>query len=265
MRAFYSMVKTALRQQLQYRSAMLAGVFTQVIFGLIYIMVYTAFYENGRSVMGGMTLMQAVSYVWLSQGTYRMMPWSGIKEIDGMMRDGRIAFELARPMDLYWMWFARSMAMRTAPLLTNLPIILAVSLLMPQGLRLTLDLSALPLGIASLLLGMLVSSSMTAILTGTYFWTISGQGINRILPMVGSFCAGNILPLAFFPEGLRFFVRMLPFASMLDAPLRILTGMTDVPTALRIIALQLMWLGLLTLTGKSVLRAGVKKCMVQGG
>ena len=74
MRAFFSMVKTALRQQLQYRSAMLAGVFTQVIFGLIYIMVYTAFYDNGKSVMGGMALGQAVSYVWLSQGTYRMMP-----------------------------------------------------------------------------------------------------------------------------------------------------------------------------------------------
>ena len=39
MRAFFSMVKTALWQQLQYRSAMLAGVFTLVIFGLIYIMV----------------------------------------------------------------------------------------------------------------------------------------------------------------------------------------------------------------------------------
>lgn len=265
MRAFFSMVKTALRQQLQYRSAMLAGVFTQVIFGLIYIMVYTAFFDNGKSVMGGMTLGQAVSYVWLSQGTYRMMPWSGVKDVEAMMRDGRIAFELARPMNVYDMWFARSMAMRTAPLLTNLPIVLLAACLMPKGLRLTLDPAWLPLGALSLLLGMLVSASMTAILTGTYFWTISGQGINRILPMVGSFCAGNILPLAFFPEGVRFVLRMLPFASMLDAPLRILVGTVDVRTALSVIGLQLFWLAALTLLGRAVLRAGVKKCMVQGG
>ena len=247
MRAFFSMVKTALWQQLQYRSAMLAGVFTQAIFGLIYIMVYTAFYDNGKSVMGGMALAQAVSYVWLSQGTYRMMPWSGIKDVEAMMRDGRIAFELARPMNVYDMWFARSMAMRTAPLLTNLPIVLLAACLMPKGLRLTLDPAWLPLGALSLLLGMLVSASMTAILTGTYFWTISGQGINRILPMVGSFCAGNILPLAFFPEGVRFVLRMLPFASMLDAPLRILVGTVDVRTALSVIGLQLFWLAALTL------------------
>ena len=169
MRAFFSMVKTALRQQLQYRSAMLAGVFTQVIFGLIYIMVYTAFYDNGKSVMGGMALGQAVSYVWLSQGTYRMMPWSGVKDVEAMMRDGRIAFELARPMNVYDMWFARSMAMRTAPLLTNLPIVLLAACLMPEGLRLTLDPAWIPLGALSLMLGMLVSASMTAILTGTYF------------------------------------------------------------------------------------------------
>ena len=52
----------------------------------------------------------------------------------------------------------------------------------------------LPLGALSLLLGMLVSAAMTTILTGTYFWTVSGQGINRFLPMIGSFLAGDILP-----------------------------------------------------------------------
>ena len=181
------------------------------------------------------------------------------------MRDGRIAFELARPMNVYDMWFARSMAMRTAPLLTNLPIVLLAACLMPKGLRLQISPAWLPLGALSLLLGMLVSASMTAILTGTYFWTISGQGINRILPMVGSFCAGNILPLAFFPEGVRFVLRMLPFASMLDAPLRILAGTVDVRTALSVIGLQLLWLAALTVLGRTVLRAGVKKCMVQGG
>ena len=83
--------------------------------------------------------------------------------------------------------------------------------------------------------------------------------------MVGSFCAGNILPLAFFPEGVRFVLRMLPFASMLDAPLRILAGTVDVRTALSVIGLQLLWLAALTVLGRTVLRAGVKKCMVQGG
>lgn len=264
MSLFFSMTKTALRQQLQYRSAMLAGVFTQLIFGLIYIMVFLAFFRNGAN--NEMSAVQAVSYVWISQGTYRMMPWSGIKDVESMMHDGRIAFELARPCGIYEMWFARSVAARTAPLLINTPVLLAVALVfMPQDMRLVLDLPMLPLGILSLGLGMLVSASMTTILTGTYFWTISGAGINRFLPMVGSFCAGNILPLAFLPEGIRMVLRALPFASMLDAPLRILVGMTDVRTAFFVIALQLFWLLALTVIGKAIVRAGITKCMVQGG
>ena len=265
MRAFVSMLRTALRQQLQYRSAALAGIFTQVVFGLIYVMVYRAFYAYNPDSLQDMTLMQTISYAWISQGTYRMMSWSGVKEIEAMMRDGRIAFELARPMDLHGMWFARAVALRTAPLLLNFPCILVFSmLLLPPGMRLTLDPSCLPLGFLSLFLGMLVSAAMTTILTSTYFWTISGQGINRILPMVGALCAGN-MPLAFFPAGVRFVLRMLPFASIVDAPLRILVGAADAGQALAVIGLQVLWLLLLTALGKGIMGAGVRKCMVQGG
>ncbi len=266
MRAFRALLLTALRQQLQYRSAALAGVFTQIVFGLIYIMVYRAFYRYNPGSLQDMTLVQTINYAWISQATYRMMSWSGVKEIEGMMRDGRIAFELARPMDIYGMWFARSVALRTAPLLINLPCVVFVSmLLLPPEIRLTLDVRFLPLGLLSLLMGMLVSVAMTTILTSTYFWTISGEGINRILPMVGALCAGNVLPLAFFPEGVRFVLRMLPFASIVDAPLRVLVGAVDARQALTVIGLQALWLLLLTVMGKSVMAAGVRKCMVQGG
>ena len=202
MRAFLALARTALRQQMQYRSAALAGVATQLAFGFLLASVYQAFYAGG-SGQGDLTLAQTVGYVWLSQGTYRMMPWSGLRDIDAMMRDGRIAFELARPRDLFSMWYGRAMSLRTAPLLINLPLVLLAALLLPGDFRLRLALPMLPLGALSLLLGMLVSAAMTTILTGTYFWTVSGQGINRFLPMIGSFLAGNILPLGLLPAGLH--------------------------------------------------------------
>lgn len=263
MRAFVSMARTALRQQMQYRAAALAGVATQVVFAWIYIMVYQAFYREGAGA--DLTLKQAISYVWIAQGTYRMMPWSGLRPIEEMMRDGRIAFELTRPRDLYGMWMGRAMALRTAPLLINLPIVLAVGLIMPRDMRLVMELRLLPLGALSLLMGMLLSSAMTVLLTGTYFWTVSGQGINRIVPMVGSLLAGNILPLGFFPEGVRAFLRALPFAGMLDAPLRILVGAATAGEAVQLIALQAVWLVALGLLGRQVVRAGTEKLRIQGG
>ena len=113
MRAFLALARTALRQQMQYRSAALAGVATQLAFGFLLASVYQAFYAGG-SGQGDLTLAQTVGYVWLSQGTYRMMPWSGLRDIDAMMRDGRIAFELARPRDLFSMWYG-SCLLYTSP------------------------------------------------------------------------------------------------------------------------------------------------------
>lgn len=263
-RAFSGLLRTALRQQLQYRSAMMAGVVTQIAFGLIYTMVYQAFFREGQG-RADLTLMQTVSYVWLSQGTYRMMPWSGLRDIETMMRDGRIAFELTRPRDLFGMWYARAMALRTAPLLGNLPLVLAAALLMPGEFALRLPIEFLPLGALSLLLAMLLTSAVTVALTGSYFWTISGQGINRIVPMLGSLMAGNVVPLGLFPAGVRQVLRALPFASMLDAPLRILVGAVNLQQALELVGLQMAWLiGLLAL-GRCVIHAGVRKCVVQGG
>ena len=69
-----------------------------------------------------------------------MMPWSGLRDIEAMMRDGRIAFELTRPRDLFGMWYARAMALRTAPLLVNLPLVLAAALLMPGEFALRLPI-----------------------------------------------------------------------------------------------------------------------------
>ena len=263
-RAFSGLLRTALRQQLQYRSAMMAGVVTQIAFGLIYIMVYQAFFREGQG-RADLTLMQTVSYVWLSQGTYRMMPWSGLRDIEAMMRDGRIAFELTRPRDLFGMWYARAMALRTAPLLVNLPLVLAAALLMPGEFALRLPIEFLPLGALSLLLAMLLTSAVTVALTGSYFWTISGQGINCIVPMLGNLLAGNVVPLGLFPAGIRQVLRALPFASMLDAPLRILVGAVNLQQALELVGLQMAWLiGLLAL-GRCAIHAGVRKCVVQGG
>ena len=146
-----------------------------------------------------------------------------------------------------------------------LPLVLAAALLMPGEFALRLPIEFLPLGALSLLLAMLLTSAVTVALTGSYFWTISGQGINRIVPMLGNLLAGNVVPLGLFPAGIRQVLRALPFASMLDAPLRILVGAVNLQQALELVGLQMAWLiGLLAL-GRCVIHAGVRKCVVQGG
>ena len=86
-----------------------------------------------------------------------------------------------------------------------------------------------------------------------------------VLTLLGNLLAGNVVPLGLFPAGIRQVLRALPFASMLDAPLRILVGAVNLQQALELVGLQMAWLiGLLAL-GRCVIHAGVRKCVVQGG
>ena len=66
MKAYISYFKLKFISGLQYRSAAIAGMLTQFFFGIIYIMVFVAFYESG-SKGNVMTLNEVITYLWLNQ------------------------------------------------------------------------------------------------------------------------------------------------------------------------------------------------------
>ena len=66
MRAYKSIFKIRFINTLQYRTAAIAGVLTQFAWGLMYIMLYKAFYSQGN-IPDNFSLQQMVSYIWLQQ------------------------------------------------------------------------------------------------------------------------------------------------------------------------------------------------------
>ncbi len=72
MKQYISFFKLKFSVGLQYRAAALAGIATQVFFGLVYIMVYTAFYRSGKTSVD-MTYQQLVTYMWLNQAFFSLI------------------------------------------------------------------------------------------------------------------------------------------------------------------------------------------------
>ena len=72
---------------LQYRAAAFAGFLTQCWWGGIKIMVFAAFYAGGIRALP-ITLAQAITYTWLSQGLLALMPWGADPEVALAMRTG---------------------------------------------------------------------------------------------------------------------------------------------------------------------------------
>ena len=106
MTPYLAILSARFRMLLQYRAAALAGLGTQLFWGLIRVMVYEAFYRSS-SAPQPMSLEDTVTYLWLTQAMLHLIPFRLDAEIgDGPRRHAGL--RLARPMDLYWAWYARA-------------------------------------------------------------------------------------------------------------------------------------------------------------
>ena len=97
------------------------------------------------------------------------------------------------------------------------------------------------------------------------FYTTSGWGLNSLKVTLISFLSGTLLPIAFFPKGLKEVVSWMPFAGMSQNPILILMMKYDLSESLRCVALSAVWIVVLELLAKLLFSHAVRKVTVQGG
>lgn len=270
MRPYLAIVSARFRMLLQYRAAAVAGVWTQIFFGFVLLMVYEAFYRS-TDAPPPMSFPRLASYVWLGQALLATLPWNADPELRAMVRSGAVAYELCRPVDLYGLWFARALAWRTAPtLLRAAPMaIFAMAVLPWIGLaewRLAPPAPAAGLAFA-LTLGaaLALSCAISTLIHISLLWTLSGEGIVMLLTAVVSLCSGLLIPLPLFPDGVRAVLEWLPFAGLADLPYRVYTGDLPVGALALVLARQVAWTIALIALGRWLIGRGIRRLVVQGG
>jgi len=263
LRAYCAVMSARLREALQYRAAAVAGMVTQVFWGLIRLMVFQAFYR-ASTVAQPISLPQTVDYLWLTQSFLLLMPWRTDIEIQNLIRSGNVAFELVKPADLYLLWFARILGGRAAPLLLRFPLIYGVAALF-FGLRMPVSLPAAGAFALSLLAAILLSAALSTLMTLSLMWTLTGDGISRLTSTLATVLSGSIIPLPFFPDAMQHVLNAMPFRGLMDIPFRIYNGSIPVSAAPREIAFQLGWTVALMVFGRLLMGRGLRRLVVQGG
>ena len=263
MSGYWALVSAHLRTELQYRAAAIAGMVTQLVFGLIIVGIYRAFYSSAVSPQP-MALRDVITYVWLGQALLRMLPWNVDRELRLLIRSGGVAYEMLRPLDLYSAWYCRALAWRAAPtLLRALPMVaIAMPLLgMQPPASLTAGLACAAAIGGALLLG----CAITTLMNISLLWTVSGDGISQLVPVLVVVLSGMALPLPLFPAWAQPLLRVLPFAGLVDTPFRLYVGHLPVSQLPSLLAHQLAWSAALILLGRWVLARGLRRLVVQGG
>lgn len=266
MKALLSIIKIRFNLLLQYRVAAFAGGVTQFFFGTIMVMVLHGFY-NSSGVETSIDYKTAITYIWIGQAMLGMLPWNGDSEIQNLIRTGNVTYELIRPMNLYNYWFARAFALRTAPtILKSIPLFI-VALLLPKDYSMDLPPNFLAFvgWIITTFGALLISCTITNIINITTLYSISGDGIQRLLSSIVTLFSGMIVPLPLFPEKLKQILNYLPFSGLVDIPARFFTGNIVFNQLPKYFLFQCFWTLVIYIIGHWILNRKIKDLVVQGG
>lgn len=252
----------AFRQQFTYRAANLAGLLTNIFFGILRASVMTALYAS-RTDVAGMDLQQAITYTALVQAIIAYLQLFHWWEVIYAVRNGDIGSDLLKPMNYYAFWLARDTGRAVAHLLVRgLPLVLAYTLI--YDISVPQSLSQWLYAAVTLVLCLLVSFGWRFLVNLTAFWTPDARGIGRLAFGLSWFFSGFLMPLRFFPDWFVRFCDFTPFPSMVSAFTEVYLGASG-SALYRIWSMQVFWALTLAIACQLVMRAGVRKLVIQGG
>lgn len=261
--SYFTVFKMRLRMELQYRGAMIGGIICQMFFGLILVALYRALYEGNPQ---SLPIENVATYVWLQQAFFRMMLASDSELVD-KIRSGDIAYDMCRPVNMYGFYYARVMAQKLMGSLMRAVPMLVVAFLLPKGWGISLPTSGWGLlsSIPALVLGLLCVCALENITVAFTMKTLDPRGMQGLLNLLMMTFSGNLFPLTLFPDSWQKVITFLPYAQLLDAPIRLYTGGYAPMEAFWIYGLQAFWVVILVVLGTWMWNVNKKRMIVQGG
>lgn len=263
MNLYWALAKLALQRQLTYRAATLAGLATNLFFGVLRVAVMSALY-GARADVGGISLQGAITFTGISQALIALLGLFGWIELMNTVYSGDVASDLLKPLNYFLFWLAQDAGRALAILLMRgVPIMALYALLFDIAAPQTAE-QWLALGMA-LILAWLVSFAWRFLVNLASFWTPNALGIARFAFGGALVVSGFVFPLRFFPDWFVRFCYLTPFPAMVNTVVEVYLGVVTGPALVQALLVQLAWAVILIGAGQLVLRAGVRQLVIQGG
>ena len=262
MRLYYEIAVRSFRRAATYRGAYIAGLLTNAFFAALMTFVYRAVFAAGGTV-AGFTVEDAVSYTWCTQALISIGGAWFSAELMQSIRTGEVVTDLSRPWSFYGYWLSRTLGERAYNLLVRASLTYLIGVLL-FGARVPGPAEAVAFA-AALSIAMLVSFSLNFMVNLSGFWLLDATGMLLLAGMLLMFFSGFLLPLAFFPPVLQAIARVLPFQAITGLPAQVFLGQIRGEALLQTLLLQIFWAVVLALLALLVLRAAMRKVVIQGG
>lgn len=259
MKGYWALFKCHFIAGLQYRTAAIAGIITQFVWGFLTILLYQLLGSQTMSVS------ELATYFWLRQSFLACITiWNVDTSIYTIIENGEIAYECLRPLNLYGVWFIKNVSLRLSRVVLRCGIVLLVALLLPEPFQLQLPMSgyhALAF-LVSLLLTLCLIISINLMMYVLTIHTKKSLGVRVISTAVFDLLDGGNIPYPYFPEVIQSILQKSFFFGLQTTPFFIYLGRISIGNAL---LMQVFWVVLMVGIGYYFLTKSIKHIEIYGG
>lgn len=260
---YWSVFLMALQQSIAYRGRTFMTLLANLIWVVMLYYLWQTVYA-GNSAIQGFSWTQMRSYILLSYAINMLVSFYSAGRMMAPIRTGEIAQDLLRPLDYLYSQFALTLG--SAVIEGGLSALVTITLgVLFFGLQPPVSLTAFLWFGISIGLGFLIKFLVTFLTTLLCFWTVNAVGLLWAQSAIINLLSGMLVPLAFFPDGLRTLAQWLPFQGIVYTPVMIYLGQTQGMAVPQALALQAGWVVILWISARLFWVRAVRALDIQGG
>lgn len=260
MRAYLALVRLQARTVMSYRLSLILSQFGTFIQLIVMLAIWNALLGSGRT-MAGFDWPHMKAYLMVAFVTSLLVSQSADWRMAERIRNGKVAIDLAKPLDYQTARFAEVVGLAWIELTAGLIGVAGVALVtgavpVPR---------ALPLVVISVVLTLPLKFLIVYISSLASFYTQNYLGVHWARLAVVSVLSGALVPIAILPGWLQSTAAVLPFAGLASTPALIYTGRASGLHAMSLVGVQAFWVAVLWVAGQLLFRRAVTKVTVHGG
>lgn len=268
LRIYVPFALNELKTQMSYRGAFYLFILISTFSSFISYFLWMAIYGSTDKVMlGGLTRNEMVVYIFMVYVTRSIVCISISDWVSEDVVKGTVAMNLIKPMDYRLSLISRALGCSVYNFFVPSVFIwigLEIYKVNVLGMPVT-GVWNVVLYIISCIMSFLIFVLFDFCVGMIAFFTNYIFGLLMVKEALLKFLTGALIPLSFFPEGVRRVFDFLPFSSMVYTPVMIYLGKYSMAELEFVLARQAIWMVLLYLLGSLIWKRVTTRLVVLGG